>query len=96
MRYPGDTMSIGGISAAQTLMKHNLIDEYMLLAHPVIAGSGRRLFPTDESLSGKGRNDRLHLKLINTKTFKSGIVMLHYEYVQGSSEDAGTSFRRPI
>lgn len=87
-RQPGNTLSIGGISTAQTLMKHNLIDEYVLLVHPVVAGSGRRLFSPDEPLSGNGLNDRLHLNLMDTKTFKSGVVVLHYEYEKGSSEEA--------
>ncbi len=76
-QQPGKNLSIGGISAAQNLMENNLIDEYVLLVHPVIAGAGRRLFPADESFSGNGR---LQLKLIDTKTFKSGVVMLHYGY----------------
>lgn len=87
-RQPGNALSIGGISAAQTLMKHNLVDEYVLLVHPVIAGAGRRLFPPVDPLSGKGPNDRINLKLVDTKTLKSGVVVLHYEYAQGSSDDA--------
>ncbi len=69
-RQSNDVMSIGGISIVQTFMRHNLIDEYCLLIHPVIAGSGRRLF---ENLTG-----RINLKLTETKTFKSGVIVLRY------------------
>ncbi len=53
------------------LMKLNLIDEYQLMVHPVIAGNGLPLF--------ENMNDRTILKLIKTKTFSGGAVMLYYE-----------------
>ena len=52
-------------------MKLNLIDEYQLCVHPVIAGSGLPLF--------ENINDRTILKLIKTKTFSGGAVILYYE-----------------
>lgn len=66
----GKNMSVGGISAAQALMNLSLIDEYWLLVQPVIVGKGSRLF--------EGVNDRHDLKLVDTKTFHSGVVVLHY------------------
>lgn len=63
-------MSIGGISIAQTLTRHNLIDEFWILVHPVIVGTGRFLF---ENLSKPAK-----LKLADTKIFRSGVVVLHY------------------
>jgi len=72
----GKNLSIGGINAAQTLMRHSLIDEYVFLVHPVIAGGGRRLFPGDNSTEVR------HLKLIETEKFKSGVVVLHGEGVK--------------
>ncbi len=64
------SLSIGGISAIQTFMKLKLVDEFWLLVHPVIVGNGQRLF--------NGINEKLDLKLVDTKTFRSGVVVLHY------------------
>lgn len=66
----GKNLSVGGLSLAQSLMKLSLIDEYLILVQPVVVGKGRRLFD--------GVNDRLDLKLSGTKTFRSGVVVLHY------------------
>ena len=69
-RQRGKNLSIGGIGMCQEFMKLGLIDEYWLLVQPVIIGKGRRLF---ESL-----RNRISLKLVDTKTFNSGVVVLHY------------------
>src|SRR5258708_23875943 len=54
---PGkDIMIYGSASIVQTLMNHGLIDEYQLLVHPVVLGSGKPLF--------KNINDRINLKII--------------------------------
>ena len=53
------------------LTKLNLIDEYQLCVHPVIAGSGLPLF--------KNISEKITLKLIKTKTFSVGAVILYYE-----------------
>jgi dihydrofolate reductase len=66
----GGSLSIAGISLIQTFMKLKLIDEYWLLVQPVIWGKGRRLF--------EHIDDRIELKLVDTQTFKSGVVVLHY------------------
>lgn len=62
---------VGSRSLIIQLMKLNLIDEYQLCVHPVVAGGGLSLF--------ENINDRTILKLIKTKTFSGGAVMLHYE-----------------
>ena len=62
---------VGSRSLIIQLMKLNLIDEYQLCVHPVVAGSGLPLF--------ENINDRTILKLIKTKTFRGGAVMLYYE-----------------
>lgn len=67
---PGGNMSVGGIGTAQALMNLSLIDEYWLLVQPVVVGKGRRLF--------EGVNNRLDFKLVDTRTFHSGVVVLHY------------------
>lgn len=52
------------------LIKHGLVDEFTLLVYPVVLGTGKRLF------EGVNKKD---LKLIETKPFKSGIVLLQYQ-----------------
>ncbi len=69
-RQPGKDMEIGGISICQDFMRRGLIDECWLLVQPVVVGKGRRLFD--------GLTDRIDLSLVDTKTFKSGVVVLHY------------------
>ncbi|MGV3589921.1 MAG: dihydrofolate reductase family protein [Adhaeribacter sp.] len=56
------------------LLKLNLIDELQLCVHPVVAGSGLPLFQNIQ--------DKTFLKLIKTKTFGSGAVMLYYAPTQ--------------
>ncbi len=73
-RQPGKNISIGGISLAQELMKQDLIDEFYLAVHPVLCRTGRRLF---DGLDNKLDN-KIDLQLVDTTTFKSGVVVLHY------------------
>jgi dihydrofolate reductase len=68
---PGKKLSIGGISISREFIEQGLVDEYMLLIQPVIWGKGRRLFD--------GTNQKKKLALVDTKTFKSGVIVLHYE-----------------
>jgi dihydrofolate reductase len=69
---PGRDMLIyGSASIVRTLTNHGLIDEYQLLVHPVILGSGKPLF--------QDLKDRVKLKLVNTKTHPSGVVVLFYQ-----------------
>jgi dihydrofolate reductase len=53
----------------RTLMQHNLVDEFHFWLYPVAVGSGQRLFDGI---------DTTHLKLVDTTTFSSGIVVLTY------------------
>jgi dihydrofolate reductase len=69
---PGqDLLIYGSGELVRTLTRHNLIDEYRLLVHPVILGSGKRLF--------EGVGEAPALKLADTVTFSSGVVSLVYE-----------------
>ncbi len=69
-QQPGqDILVAGSATLVQALMKHNLIDEYHLLVYPVVLGSGKRLF-TDGS--------HTTLRLVEAKTFSSGVVLLVY------------------
>lgn len=62
---------VGSPGLIIALMNLHLIDELQLCVHPVVVGNGLPLF--------KNINDRVVLKLFNTKTFSSGAITLYYE-----------------
>jgi len=67
----GKDILIGSRSLILQLMKLNLIDEFQLCVHPVIAGKGIPLF--------ENVNDRTIFKLIKTKSFTGGAITLYYQ-----------------
>ncbi len=70
-QQPGkDIMILGGATLVSSFVNLGLIDEYHLVVNPLVLGGGKRLF--------KDVKDRHKLTLINTKTFRSGKVALHY------------------
>lgn len=71
-QQPGKKISIGGVDLPSQLIAQGLVDEFHFVIHPVIAGEGRRLF--DETQI----QDRLNLKLVESKVLPSGSVALHY------------------
>jgi dihydrofolate reductase len=69
---PGqDIVIYGSASVVSELTNLGLIDEYQLLVHPVVLGSGKPLF--------KDIRKKVDLKLVKTKTHPSGIVVLYYQ-----------------
>jgi dihydrofolate reductase len=68
----GKNIMTGGVTLASQLAELGLIDEYHFAVHPIIAGEGRRLF------EGINLQAKLQLKLVESKVFKSGVVVLHY------------------
>jgi dihydrofolate reductase len=69
---PGKPILVGGVDIPSQLMELGLIDEYRIVVMPVIAGEGRRLF------DGVNLPEKRSLKLVESKTFKSGCVALRY------------------
>lgn len=67
----GKDILIGSPGLISALTQLGLIDEYQLCVHPVILGKGLPLF--------KNINERMILKLLKTKTFNSGAIVLYYE-----------------
>jgi len=61
----------GSASIVRALTNLGLIDEYQLLVHPIVIGSGKPLF--------KDIEHKVNLKLINTRTHPSGVVILYYQ-----------------
>jgi dihydrofolate reductase len=70
---PGFDADVGGPTLAWSLLRAGLIDEVRLFVHPVILGAGTPFLPP---LDG-----RIGLKLLETRTFGSGVVYLRYETV---------------
>ncbi len=69
---PGkDIWLYGGASSTKTFIHESLIDRYQLSVHPIALGRGKPLFETLDA--------RLPLRLIKTRTFRSGVVQLVYE-----------------
>ncbi len=69
---PGQNIMIfGSGTLVEQLTNLGLIDEYHLMVNPVLLGKGKPLF--------NNIRDRVNLKLFNTETFSSGIVLLQYQ-----------------
>ncbi|MFO7322660.1 MAG: dihydrofolate reductase family protein [Chloroflexota bacterium] len=68
---PGKNISVGGAELAASLMRLGLIDEYELYIQPILLGSGTRMFPELQN--------RTNLRLIETRSFGSGVVYLRYQ-----------------
>lgn len=72
---PGGDMAVGGAELAAAFRQHDLIDEYRVYVHPVLLGRGRPLFRQPAS----GPLPRTGLRLLGTRTFGNGVVLLHHE-----------------
>jgi dihydrofolate reductase len=68
---PGkDMVVLGSGRLVETLMRNNLIDEYVLLIHPLVLGSGRRMF---------NEGSAVPLRLVDSKTTTTGVVIATYQ-----------------
>jgi dihydrofolate reductase len=68
----GKDILLGGVEISSQLIELNLVDEYRFVVQPVIAGEGARL------LQGVNLPEKLQVKLVDSKLFKSGCVAHHY------------------
>jgi dihydrofolate reductase len=68
----GKNILVGGVDVPSQLMELGLIDEYRFVVAPIVVGEGRRLF------EGVNLPEKRQLKLVESKTFKSGCVALRY------------------
>jgi len=65
-----DILVAGSATLVNTLIKHDLVDEYHLLIYPIVVGGGKRLFQ---------EGSKTPLKLIEAKSFSSGVVAHIYQ-----------------
>ena len=73
-QQPGKDLGLfGSANLMATLMKLNLIDEHRVMVNPVVLRQGTPLF--------QGVDGRLNLKLVNSRTLRSGNVLLTYQPV---------------
>jgi len=73
-QQPGGDLGVGGANIAASLQELGLVDEYHLFVQPVAIGRGVPLWPA-------GIGD-VRLRLLETRTFGSGVVFLRYETVR--------------
>jgi class 3 adenylate cyclase/dihydrofolate reductase len=71
-REPGqDIFLYGSSDLLNSLVRHDVIDEYRIMVFPLVLGSGKRLFHESTDIT--------HLHLVDTLTFESGITVLTYQ-----------------
>ncbi len=70
-----DIIVYGSGRLVTSLIKSALVDEYQLWLHPVVLGNGKPLFNPDSYRE----HSRLYMKMVNIKTFSSGVVLLCYQ-----------------
>src|SRR5215475_11868560 len=68
----GKNIIVGGVDIPSQLIELGLVDEYRFCISPVIVGAGRRL------MEGVNLPEKVQLKLVELKPFKSGCVAIHY------------------
>jgi len=68
----GKSILVGGVDIPSQLIQLGLVDEFLFVVSPIIAGAGRRL------LEGASLPETLQLELVESKIFKSGSVALRY------------------
>jgi dihydrofolate reductase len=72
---PGkDVVVLGSGALVRSLMRRNLVDEFVLLIHPLILGSGRRLFADEGALAA--------LRLVDSQTTTTGVMIATYRQAQ--------------
>lgn len=68
---PGGDLVIGGSNLASEFARLDLIDEYRLYIHPIVIGRGTPMLQPSDA--------QVLLRLVETRTFGNGVVMLRYE-----------------
>jgi dihydrofolate reductase len=69
-RSEQDVVVLGSGELIQTLRQHDLIDEYLLMVHPLVLGTGRRMFPEGSAMGA--------LRLVDSATTSKGVLIAAY------------------
>jgi dihydrofolate reductase len=67
----GGLIDIGGATLAGAAMRAGLIDEYVIVTHPVLVGGGAPFFTA--------LDNQVNLSLVETRTFPDGVLLTRYE-----------------
>jgi dihydrofolate reductase len=79
-QQPGKDIGVlGSGELIRTLIEHHLIDEYVLLIHPIVLGTGRRMFPDDGLF--------VSLRLVDALPTRSGVVITTYQQAEAQGGD---------
>jgi dihydrofolate reductase len=79
-QQPGKDITILGSGAlVRSLLRDGLVDELKLMVHPLVLGGGKRLFEEG--------GDRQSLELVESKTFRTGVVYLTYRPADGYDDE---------
>ncbi len=79
-QLPGKDISISGSGTlVQSLLQGDLLDELKLMVHPIVLGSGKRLFEEG--------SDQKALELVDSTTFSTGVVYLTYRPAEKKAEE---------
>jgi dihydrofolate reductase len=74
----GNLLVIGSGDFAQTLIQHDLVNEFQIMVHPLVLGSGKRLFREGSS--------KRPLRLVDSKTTSTGVLIATYEPTEEQAE----------
>lgn len=74
-----DLLILGSGDLLQSLRRRNIVDEYVILIHPIVLGAGRRLFDDDGLFST--------LQLVSSTTTPTGVVVATYTPVEPSAQE---------
>ena len=73
-----DLAIFGSSNLTASLLEMGLVDELRIMVNPIVLGKGTTLF--------KGIHDKVNLKLLKTRTFRSGNVLLYYQPVNSEGK----------
>ena len=86
-QQPGtDIIVFGSADLVRWLLRNDLVDRYQLQLFPLVLGSGKRLFGTESGTA--------HLKLTETRSLDTGVMVLRYERDPVALADASSSRSR--
>lgn len=71
-------MVFGSGELVRSLMRHDLVDEYMLPIHPLVLGSGRRLFTDGGAFAA--------LRLVDSQTTTTGVIIATYQPISRGAD----------